>query len=219
MKKVTIALVMIVLMAGTSFAFGVPSFGGKKDAAPAVSLEDAMAAQTDLVSAYVTGNKADLETKSIIADALGLRDQAAELMTASESINEGNAKDISATQAKTEGAQKAIDEKMDGSKELSAEAKKKVGLSLVSLTKCVLAYKTAADLSTGALDSAQSVVKSASMTEVMSIKKDLGPVLSIAPKVPGDLTSVVTTATKYVQFAKSAGVEPPSDLTSALGDL
>ena len=96
---------------------------------------------------------------------------------------------------------------------------RKVGLSLVSLTKSVLAYKTAADLSTGALDSAQSVVKSASMTDVMSIKEKLSPVLSIAPKVPGDLTSIVTTATKYVQFAKAAGVKPPSDLTSALGDL
>ena len=69
------------------------------------------------------------------------------------------------------------------------------------------------------MESAQSVVKNASMTKVMSIKNDLGPVLSIAPKVPGDLTSVVATATKYVQFAKNAGVKPPSDLTSALGDL
>lgn len=219
MKRVTIALVMIVLMAGSSFAFGVPSFGSKSDSAPAVSLEDAMAAQTDLISAYVAGNKADLETKSIIAEALGLKDQAAELMMASESINEGNAKDISATQAKTESAQSAIEEKMSSSKDLSADAKKKVGLSLVSLTKCVLAYKSAADLSTGALDSAQSVVKNAPMTQKLSVKKDLDPLLSIAPKVPGDLTSIVTTATKYVQFAKSAGVEPPSDLTSALGDL
>ena len=69
MKRVTLALVMIVLMAGSSFAFGVPSFGSKSYSAPSVSLEDAMAAQTDLISAYVAGNKADLETKSIIADA------------------------------------------------------------------------------------------------------------------------------------------------------
>ncbi|RLF06673.1 MAG: hypothetical protein DRJ64_04200, partial [Thermoprotei archaeon] len=69
------------------------------------------------------------------------------------------------------------------------------------------------------LESAQSVVKNASMTEVMSLKDKLSPVLSIAPNVPGDLTSVISTATKYVQFAKSAGVKPPSDLTSALGDL
>ena len=219
MKRVTIALVMIVLMAGSSFAFGVPSFGAKKAAAPAISLDAVMAAQTDLVSAYVAGNKLDLQTKSILADALGLKEQSATLLTASESINEGNAKDIPATQAKTEDAQNAINEKMDASKELSADAKGKVGESLLTLGMSVVSYKQAADLSKGALDSAQSVIKSASMTDAMSLKKKLDPVLSIAPKVPGDLTSVLSTATKYIQFAKSAGVAIPKDATAALGAL
>ena len=218
MKKILIGVLILLFTSTSVFSFGVPKIGGG-DKKPAVSLEDALVAQNDLVGAYVAGNKYDLETKAILADALGLKDEAAELKMASESINEGNSKDISATQAKTKNAQKAIEAKMGESKELSTDAKKKVGESLASLTKSVISYKKAAELSTGALDSAKSVVKNASMTDALSIKKKLGSVLKIAPKVPGDLISIASTATKYMSFAKSAGVKPPSDLTSALGDL
>ena len=128
-------------------------------------------------------------------------------------------KDIPATHAKTEDAQKAMESKMADSKDLSDEAKLKVGESLVCLTKCVVSYKQAADYSQTALDSAQNVVKNSSVTEVFTVKKKLDPVLTIAPKVPGDLTSVVDTSTKYLAFAKSVGVEPPADLESALGGL
>lgn len=218
MKKILIGVLILLFTSTTVFSFGIPKMGGG-DKKPAVSLEDALVSQKDLVAAYVAGNKYDLETKAILADALGLKDEAATLKTASESINEGNAKDISATQAKTENAQKAIEAKMDASKELSADAKKKVGKSLLSLTKSVVSYKKAAELSTGALDSAKSVVKNASMTDALSIKKKLSNVLKIAPKVPGDLSSIASTATKYMSFAKSAGVKPPSDLEGALGSL
>ena len=218
MKKILIGVLILLFTSTSVFSFNIPKMGGK-DKKPAVSLEDALVAQKDLVGAYVAGNKYDLVTKAILADALGLKDEAAELKTASESINEGNAKDISATQAKTENAQKAIEAKMDASKELSADAKKKVGASFLSLTAAVISYKKAVELSAGALDSAKSVVKNASMTDALSIKKQLSDVLEIAPQVPGDLSSIASTATKYIQFAKSAGVKPPSDLTSALGDL
>jgi hypothetical protein len=219
MKKLAIALLIVVTAVGTSFAFGMPGFGKKSKNKPAVSIDEAMASQSNLVAAYVAGNKYDLETKSLIAEALGLRDEASTLKMASESINEGNVKDIPATRAKTEDAQKAMESKMADSNELSDDAKATIGKSLVCLTKCVVSYKQAADLSQSALDSAQSVVKNSSMTEVVTVKKKLDPVLTIAPKVPGDMTSIVETSTKYLAFAKSAGVKPPSDLESALGSL
>jgi len=219
MKHLTIALLIVVMTVGTSFAFGLPSLGANNKDQSGVSIDDAMKSQSDLVAAYVAGNKYDLETKSIIADALGLREEAATLMMASESINDGNVKDIPATRAKTEDAQKAMESKMADSKDLSDEAKLKVGESLVCLTKCVVSYKQASDYSQTALDSAQNVVKNSSVTEVFTVKKKLDPVLTIAPKVPGDLTSVVDTSTKYLAFAKSVGVEPPADLESALGGL
>ena len=219
MKKLTISLLIVVMSVGTSFAFGLPSLGSKSKDQSAVSIDDAMKSQSNLVAAYVAGNKYDLETKSLIAEALGLRDEATTLKMASESINEGNVKDIPATRAKTKDAQKAMESKMADSKDLSDDAKLKIGKSLLCLTKCVVSYKKATDLSQSALDSAKSVVKNSSLTEVVSVKKKLDPVLTIAPKVPADLTSVVETSTKYLAFAKSAGVKPPADLESALGGL
>jgi len=219
MKKLSMALFMVFFSVGQLFAFGVPSFGGKSAESPTISIEDAMASQSSFVASYVTGNVLDLETKSLLAEALGLDDQANELRVAAKSMNEGNAKDIAATVAKTEAATKAVDEKMKDSGDLSGDAKKKVAESLLTLTGCVVAYKTAAELAPSALESAQSVVKSASLMDAMSIKNKLGPVLTIAPKIPGDLSSIVTTASKYVEFARNSGVKPPSNLMSALGDL
>ena len=218
MKKTAIVILMVLMTVTSSWALGLPKLvGGGDDSGP--TIEDAMGIQNDLVSAYVDGNKYDLEAKSIIADALGLKEQAATLKMASESINEGNVKDIDANRVKTEDAQKAIDKKMTESEALSDESKAKIGESLVCLTKCVVSYKKAADLSQGALESAQAVVKNAPITQMVTIKKKLDPVLTIAPKVPSDLPSVVETTSRYVQFARSAGVEPPSDLEAALGDI
>ena len=90
MKHLTIALLIVVMTVETSFAFGLPSLGANNKDQSGVSIDDAMKSQSDLVAAYVAGNKYDLETKSIIADALGLREEAATLMMASESINDGN---------------------------------------------------------------------------------------------------------------------------------
>lgn len=219
MKNVTIALLVLVMTSGNVFAFGIPSFGVKKAATSSVSLEDAMSSQDDLVSAYVAGNKFDFKTKALLAEALGLRDEAATFQTAADSIGVGNVKDIAATQAQTEGAQEAIELKMAESEGLSSESKAMVCESLVCLAASVTNYKKAAELSSGALESATSVIKGASLTNVVSLKSKLGPVLSVAPKVPGALTSIVATASKYFAFAKSAGISVPSDAGSVLGAL
>jgi hypothetical protein len=219
MKKLLLALLIVTMTTATGFAFGIPKLSKQSGGAPAVTMDQALKTQNDLVAAYVAGKKYDLETKAMIAEALGLREEAAVLMTASESISEGNVQDIPATQAKTEEAQQAMEEKMADSKELSKEAQIKVGESLLCLTKSVLNYKKAVDLSHNALDSAQSVVKSSSPTEVFKVKKQLNPVLTIAPKLPDDLVSVAETSSRYVAFAKTVGVEPPADLESALGNL
>lgn len=220
MKKVVVSLSIVFLTAGSVFAFGVPSMPGasaKKSAS--VSMEDAVSSQADLVQAYSNGVKLNLQTQSIMADALGLKDESAKLLTAAESINEGNAKGIDATVAGTKSQSEAVANKMAEGGELSGESKKLVGKSLVTMGLSLVSYKQAAGKAKDSLDMAQSVIKSASMTQKLSAKDTLSPVLSIAPKVPGDLVNIASVAKKYIDFAKSAGIKPPSDLTKALGDL
>jgi hypothetical protein len=214
------ALLIVLLTTGVGFAFGLPSIPGVGDASSAsASLEDAVSAQTDLENAYSNGAKFNLQTQGLMAEALGLKDEAAKFLTAADGIQEGNAKSVEATRATTEGLSAVVEQKMAQGEVLSTESKKKVGESLVTMAQSLLSYKIAADKSQSSLEMAKSVIANAPLTQKLSAKNTLNPVLTIAPKVPGDLASVAATAKKYMAFAKSAGIEPPSDLNSALGDL
>lgn len=215
MKRVFMAMLMVMFFSSSVLAFDVPGLGGNKSGG---GFENAMAAQAGFVGAYVAGNKYDFEAKALAAEALGLKEEAATLKIAAESINEGNAKDIPATKTKTEDAQGAIDKKMAESKELTAESKALLGKSLLNMANSVINYKKASELSKGALTSAQSAVKGTSPMNMPSVKKDLDPIFTIGPKMPGDLASVIETASRYSKFARSAGVEPPDNLKSALGE-
>lgn len=220
MKKMVIVLAIVALSVGPAFGFtkGLTGGGNKQDAA-AVTMDDAVASQSNLMKAYSQGVKYNLATQGTMAEALGLKEEAAKLHTAAESIQEGNAKGIEATKAETASLTEVVDQKMAAGGDLSDGAKKKVGQSLLTMAKSLLAYKTAADMSKSTLDLAQDVIKDAPMTQKISAKKTLDPVLTIAPKVPGELANVTTTAKQYIDFAKSVGVEPPADLNKALGDL
>lgn len=220
MKKMVIVLAVVVLTVGPAFGFTKGLIGGgKNQAASAVTMDDAVASQSDLVKSYSQGVKYNFQTQSTMAAALGLKEEAAKLHTAAESIQEGNVKGIEAAKAETAGLTEAVDKKVAAGGELSDEAKKKVGQSLITMCKSLLAYRTAADMSKSTLELAQTVIKDAPITQKMSAKKTLDPVLTIGPKVPGEMANMASTAKHYIDFAKSVGVEPPADLNKALGDL
>lgn len=220
MKKVVVVCSLMVLVAGSAFGWGIPKLGGEaKSDAPAASLEDAIKAQKDLVSAYAEGAKLNYQAQGLMAGALGLKEEAAKYETAAKSAGTGNFQDMEAAQANTKDMSKVILEKMTSGESLSSDAKKQLAASLIPMAGSIVSYKNAASKAKGALESAKSVISNAPMTEKASAKKQLDPVLTIAPKVPGDVTEVAATAKKYIEFCKSAGVEPPSDLTKALGDL
>jgi|GEM_PF-2914343 polyhydroxyalkanoate synthesis regulator phasin len=222
MKRGLFALLVLLIAASNSFGFGLPGLPGAKSEAQgggAATMDDAVAAQNDLIKAYSSGVKFNLITQGLMAEALGMKDKAAKCKTTADAINEGNAEGLQASKAITDEATAEIEKKMAEAGELSAESKKKVGESLVTMAQCLIAYKTAADKSQNSLKLAQSVIESAPVTQKLSAKKQLDPVLSIAPSVPSELANVSTTATKYVQFAKSAGIQAPSDLNKALGEL
>jgi hypothetical protein len=220
MNKILIVLSIVLLTAVSASAFTKGLSGGaKKDGAVSITMDDAVASQSNLVKAYANGVKFNLQTQGIMAEALGLKEDAAQLQTAANSIQDGNSKGIDAARAETQSVSANVEKKMAEGGELSADARIKVGESLITLTQCILSYKDAVSMSKTSLDMAQTVIKDAPMLQKASAKSTLEPVLTIAPKMPGDLVSVTTTAKKYIEFAKSAGIEAPADLNKALGDL
>jgi len=219
MKKVLAVLFCSLFVVSSAFAFGVPGLGGGGGSKSSASLDDAVSAQNDLVKAYVQGAKNNMEAQATMADALGLKEQSAVFTATAEGINESNAKDVPAEVAKTEDASKEIADALKNAKELSADSKKKVAMSLLPLAVSLTNYKVAGDKSKTSLEMAKSVIENASMMDKVKAKKQLDPVLAIAPKVPGDLAALASTAKNYIQFAKSNKIEVPKDVTKALGDL
>jgi len=220
MARVVVVVLALMMISVNGFAFGLPKAPamGSASGKSAVSIDDALSMQNDLLKAYANGVKLNCEAQSIMSEALGLDSLAADLKAESDGLSETNVDGLEASVAKSKAATDAISKKMAESKELSAEAKGKVAKSLVPLGLSLLSYKSAAEKGVSALDGAKSVIENAPMTQKLSAKSKLDPILSIAPSLPGDLSNVIAMAGKYVEFAKSNDIEPPKGLNDALGD-
>lgn len=226
MRKSCVVLVGLffisALAANHAAAFGVSNLssalGGSDEG---ISVESAVASQDKLVKTYVGATQHNLQAQAIMAQALGLKEKAAELETQANTLGSGNVDkgEIEKTRELTEAAQEVINENLTEAQALSPEAKILVAKSLLPFATCVLGYKDAASLCGDSLELANKVIQNAPLTQKLSATNQLKKVLYLAPKVPGDLTSVLGTAKKYVDFAKSNDVEIPADAADALGIL
>ena len=224
MKKIQIALIVLMvssLISSSAFAFDLGGAGKKKSSSSAVTMDDALKSQGALIESYKNGVKLNYEANSLMASALGNKENAAKYKSMADDLDDANC-DFDCLEKKTkitEEANEQINKDMSSAKELSSEAKKKVRKSLIPLSKSVLSYKNAAEQSEACLDAAKSVIESASFTQKMSAKKKLDPVLTIAPRAPKDLVNVGNTLKNYIDFAKSHKVKIPKDATDTMGSL
>lgn len=215
-------LFMATVATGRAEAFGVPDLGKALGASQGgSSLESAVDSQDKLVKTYVGAAQFNLEAQRIMAEALGLKERAAELETQAASLGSGNVNkgEIDKIRGLTQAAQEEIDGQMAEARELSPESKVMVAKSMLPFAQCVLGYKDAAALCEDSLSLANDVIQNAPLTQKLSATRQLEKVVYLAPKVPSDLTAALSTAKKYVDFAKSNDVEMPADATDALGDL
>lgn len=216
-------LFVATVVADRAEAFGVPDFKNALGGASTggISLESAVASQDKLVKTYVDATQFNLKAQKIMAEALGLKEKAAELQTLATSLGSGNVNkgEIDKIREISQAAQEAIDEKQAEAQQLSPEAKVLVAKSMLPFAQCVLGYKDAASLCGDSLSLANNVIKNAPLTQKLSATKKLDKVLYLAPKVPSDLTAVLSTAKKYSDFAKSNDVKMPADATEILGEL
>ena len=219
MVRIILTVFTLMVFSANSFAFGIPKLASKGSTnAPAVNIEDVLTAQNALIEDYINGIKSNYVAQSYMCEALGLDDEAANAKSSAQGFSESNVKGIKAKRENSKSIDEKIEKEMATHKELSSEAKALVAKSLIPLSQSIISYKGAAEKSAKTLDNAKSVLSNASMTKKLSIKRKLDPVLSIAPKVPGDLTNLLTLAGNYVKFAKSKDIKIPKDLNAALGD-
>lgn len=180
--------------------------------------------QDQLVPTYVAADYQTILGQSKIALALGLKDQAAALAAAAQTLNTGATQSSDtrkqADQAYTDN-QADINERLKSSDALSDEFKPIFADGLAHLGLGVVATVKLKDAAINFQKTSEAQIRSASVMDNMSLPKKLARGMYVAvtlafPHCSGDSSRVTTDLSSAVSFAQSHGIPVPSDATTAL---
>jgi hypothetical protein len=210
----------LIAMAGIGFAQGLPSIGGMNGAAPAGT--DASASQDQLVRAYVAADVQTLLGQGKIAEALGLKDQAAEAAAEAAALqNGGTATSDTLSKANDVSTQvdSAVAAKTNENAALSDQSKAAYSEGLGHLGLGLLGTIALKDAAVNFQKAAQAQIGNASMLEKMSVTKKLAAGMYVAKNLPGHITRLGSGLKNAVAYAHSHNIPVPDDATKALGAL
>jgi hypothetical protein len=204
-----LALAALLAAPVASFAqFKMPSLGGT------TSTADATAQQDQLVNAYVGADKEVLLAQAKMADAVGLKDRAAQLQATSDALGTGATKEtLEKSETMQSEASQEIQAKLkDGNTKLDAAGKKKFSEGLGSLGRGIVRYATLK----GPIASFQSSITGGGITGALGAASKLNAGRYIATSTPGHVSNLTSTLNNAVAYAKSNDIPVPADATAAL---
>jgi hypothetical protein len=165
-----------------------------------------------LVAGFVAANKEVLMANSLMADALGLKDEAAVLQATSDALTDG------ATQGNLEDASKAITSSTDAvaaamakQPKLSAASKQQYSRGIGRLGLGLLRYSKLK----GAAANFSSGMSSLNPFALAGLQSGV----YVMTQLPSSITNLVTSLQNATAFAKSNAIPVPADATQALAGL
>lgn len=193
----------------------IPKLGGALGGALGGSSggSDAAAGQsTSLVRGYVAANKDVLNANSLMAEALGLKDEAASLKATANALTEG------ATQGNLEESNKAVSTSTDKvaaamakhpQMDAASKAKYQSGMGMLGtgMLKYIALRGPAADFS--------SSIRTVSPTALTSIQSGI----FVMTKLPSSISNLNTSLKNATAFSKSNDIPVPDDATKALAAI
>lgn len=201
-SRVLIVLMLSMFLVSNVFAFGVPSLGGgsKKSS---VDVDALVNDQSALLKQVTTALLSLSKSQTIMANALGLKEQAAIASQNASALEAGDLtgkddmeKQISSSQEVND----AIQAKLGESEGMSAESKAEFAKSLAPYGKgavgIVTSSKTAAEKA-----------KSLSGTKDFTVLKKLGALLSYGKKAPSLISSFTSSTGGVIKFCKANGID------------
>lgn len=212
-KTVAIAITALFLAPAVSIAQlpKIPSLGGGSSSSGG---GDASAQQDQLVRAYVGADKEVLTAQSKMADAVGLKDRAAQLQATSDALGAGATKEnLEASETMQSEASQEIQAKLkDGNVKLDAAGKKKFSEGLGSLGRGIAKYATLK----GPIASFQSSLTGGGVAGALGAASKLNAGRYIVGSTPGHVKNLSSTLSTAVSYAKSNDIPVPADATAAL---
>ena len=216
MKKfalgIAAALICLPMVAAAQLP-AIPSLKNLPGLGNAASTGGDVGGQNDsLVRGYVAANKDVLLANSQMADALGLKDQAAASKATADALTDG------ATKGNLEDANKAVSASTDAvaaemakGPKLDAAAKTKYQGGMAKLGQGMLKY-------IGLRQPAQAFSSSISQASPLMLPK-LQAGAYIVSQLPGGLSNLAASMKNATAFAKSNDIPVPDDATKAMASL
>lgn len=227
MKRVSVFLATVMLLGsfvGSAHAFGLKnvtsSIGGDNSDAPKTDTKALNSEQAKLKNRIVSALVHMLTAQEKVLEATGDKNAAGIAANQVKVLKAGNVQDeeIEKSVALTEENDKAITGKEQSMNDLDQSSKKKVAEALPPYALGVVDMSKVSKDFANWLSKAQSAVSNASPTSVLSLKKDLGFGLSLAPKLPALSSQSISTTHQLIAFCKSNELETEG-AEDALGDL
>lgn len=225
-KKMKKVFVVGVLMGSMALAVqthaGMP---GLKDLVPGAASGETSApvSQESIVQDYVAANVLVLTAQEKFAEAFGLKEQAAAARAEADALQgastEAGADQFKSSVAVSESVMAAVQAAMDAGTELSEDGRGSYVEGLSLAVQSVVATKGLAVAASEFSASAQSQIKSASMTQKMKVTKQLSAGMFVAKELPGYTSRLSSNVSALVTYAKSADIPTPDDPTEALASL
>lgn len=208
--------VAVIAIPGAAFAqFSIPSIlGGSSKSNGSSAQPDLSGQQTTLVKNYVAADTEVLTANSKMAEALGLKDKAADASAVAQQLSTGSTADKSSAEtsdkaiADTGGA---ISQKLAEKPALDAQAKEKFAEGIGHLAKGVIKFSNMHNDVT----SMGTNLKSASPMQMLS----LGGATYVVSHFPTSAMNVGKALKNSIDFAKSNNIPVPADATQALSAL
>jgi hypothetical protein len=205
-------------ISGDSFAqLGLPKFGG--DAPTPQNGVDASVSQDQLVRTYAAADSETLRGQSKMAEALGLKDQAAaakakaDALTSGATITSDTLRQASQTQM---DVAEAVSKAQMQSNALSEDGKARFSEGLGHMGLGVLGTVKLKDAALAFQQAAKTQITSASLLQKVSVTRSLAAGTYVAANLPGHIINLGSGLKSAVSFAQSHNIPVPADATAAL---
>lgn len=210
-KFTTLALVCALAVPSVFAQFSVPKLGALTGGDSGSSAAGNEAGQQDaLVRAYVAANKDVLIAQSRMAEAVGLKERAAQLKSTADALGDGATKgNLSDADKIQSDSSKEISARLnDGNLQMDEKSKKLYSSGMASLGTGVIKYV--------ALRSPISNFANTIKASPLLAATKLNAGAYIVTNFPGNAKNVYDTLGYTTAYAKSHDIPVPSDATKAL---
>ncbi|MEJ1959758.1 MAG: hypothetical protein WDM70_10335 [Nitrosomonadales bacterium] len=195
-----VAVALIPVVASAGMFDSLPSLGGGSGGG------DLIGAQDKLIVDYITADQFVLAGQAKMAEALGLKTEAAAFQAKADGINKDNVAD--SDKSISSDAVKAIQEAQAKHPVLDNQAKANYALGVVSLAKGVLKYVSMKD-------SFQNFSKSLSSAPMTMLPK-LATGAAIVKSLPTNAKNMSDALSSAVQFSKDEHISLPNDASASV---